>query len=72
MDMFSLIIGIALISMIYLVYQIIRNEKVYRIRMVWLGDSNFSKLERYSYEYMYVPSKHNWWGLKYPTKSNFK
>ncbi len=62
----NIIIGslFGIISM-YLIYQLIRNNKVAKIRRKWVL-SDDSRYNKYDYDYMYKPSKHNLYGLRFP------
>lgn len=61
---------ILVLVLIYCVYQLIRNQKVYEIRLGWInkGDPRFDK---YTYEDMVNPSFKNWLGLKFPNENDF-
>ena len=65
-----LVFSISLVVFIYGVYQLIRNSKVYKIRQKWI-ETDDNRLHKYSYDYMFDPSKHNWFGLKFPTEKAF-
>ena len=54
----------------YGVYQLIRNEFVYRIRAEWFKRDD-KRWYKYSYDFMFEPSSHNWFGLKFPTEKDF-
>lgn len=55
---------------IYCLYQLARNEKVYKIRINWIN-KNDPRLDKYTYEDMFRPSFKNWFGLKFPKESDF-
>ena len=63
---------ILFIAFIYVVYQIKRNEAVFKIRMKWINTYQFNRHDRWSYEYMVDPNKSNWYGLKYPKEKDYK
>lgn len=67
-DIFTL--GILLPLMIYFLYQLVRNAAVYRIRRRWIMRDD-ERWYRYSYEFMFDPSKQNLHGIKYPRESQF-
>lgn len=56
---------------LYIVYQMVRNEVIFKIRMNWT-DTRDKRWYKYSYGYMLDPRKHNWYGLKYPRDNHFK
>lgn len=56
---------------IYGFYQFARNDKIYAIKIKWINNKE-QKNDKYSYNYMFGPSKHNWYGLKFPAESDFK
>ena len=61
---------VLILGLIYWIYQLIRNEMVYRIRIKWIN-SNDKRHDIYSYDYMFEPHKRNWYGLKLPLDSHF-
>lgn len=61
---------LSVLAFIYGVYQLIRNEFVYRIRIKWIEEDDI-RWHNYSYDFMFNPSKHNWFGLKFPTDKAF-
>jgi len=70
LTLIGILIIILLIGLAYLVFQIKRNHKVYDIRTNWLY-TNDNRWYEYTYDYMYTPAKHNWYGLKYPQDSDY-
>lgn len=60
-----------LLWLIYLFFQIKRDDATYDLKVKWLkrGDVRYDK---YSYNYIFKPSKQNWYGLKMPKDSDFK
>jgi hypothetical protein len=67
--MVAFLITLAL-SLTYLAYQWLRNIAVFDIQMKWLAENN-PKRNIYSYVFMFFPSKHNYFGLRYPKDENF-
>jgi hypothetical protein len=61
---------ILVLALIYCFYQLARNKKVYDIRMDWIKE-NDPRWDKYTYDYMFKPSFRNWFGLKFPIKSDF-
>ena len=55
---------------IYSVYQLVRNEFVYRIRIKWIQKDDI-RHNQYSYGRMFGPSKHNYFGFQFPTDKAF-
>jgi len=66
-----IILGIAVLVLIYLIYQIVRNDKVAEIRFGWI-EKNDSRIDEYTYDEMFNSSFKNWLGLKYPNEKDFK
>ena len=56
---------------IYLLYQWLRTKEVHSIQIKWIRDSS-PKRYKYPYDYMFIPSAHNWFGLKYPKDEMYK
>lgn len=56
--------------LIYCFYQLVRNHAVYRIRKKWIL-SDDERWYKYSYEFMFDRSKHNWHGIKFPRESDY-
>jgi len=72
----TIIILTSILSMLYLVliyclYQLLRNEATYKIVRNWL-DSDDKRYYRYSYDFIFDPSRHNRFGFQFPKESNFK
>ncbi len=61
---------ITTILIIYFIYQLLRNDKVYRIRINWKLNDDY-RYAYFSYESMLFPNKKNWFGLKYPEDNHF-
>ena len=64
------ILGISVLVLFYFFYQLVRNQKVYEIRIDWINEDD-PRRHKYTYEYMITPSFRNWLGLKFPSKSDF-
>ena len=62
---------ISLLVPIYLFYQLVRNQKIYKIRIDWINEDD-PRWYKYTYGYMLYPSFRNWFGLKFASKSDFK
>ena len=39
--------------------------------MNWIATGQYSRLEKYTWEYMLMPNKHNWYGFKLPKDKDF-
>ena len=65
-----LVLGLVVIAQIYILYQMIRNNKVLKIRLKWIADKD-PRIEQYSYSKMNRASKKNWLGLIYPNENQF-
>lgn len=68
---FFIAIGILLLALFYVIYQLIRNNAVFKIRRKW-RDRGDCRWYKYSYEDMYDPKKENYFGLQYPKEKYFK
>lgn len=66
-----IIVIICFIGMLYTAYQFARNNKVYSIRQKWIADDD-RRWYKYDYDDMYIPGKHNWYGLLWPNDKHFK
>lgn len=55
---------------IYYIYQMLRSEAVFLIRSRWI-ESNNDNWDKYTYQYMLDPKRHNWYGLKFPKEKHF-
>ena len=76
MENLLLTMSVVLMSFLFLMtvkelYQILRIEKVYRIRRKWIY-SDDSRYDKYSYDEMLKPNSSNLFGLKYPNEKDFK
>lgn len=63
---------VSCILLLYSLYQLCRNEKVYQIQMKWLDNDEFDRLNKHSYDYMMDANKKNWFGLKYPNEKDYE
>ncbi len=52
-------------------YFMARNNKVYNIRSVWI-DTGDVRWDIYSYNYMFLPNKKNWFGVRWPQDSQYE
>lgn len=59
-----------LLALIYILYQMLRNNEVYSIRIDWII-TNDKRFDKYSYDEMFNPSKKNYYGLRYPRDKHF-
>lgn len=66
---FLIIFGVILI--IYTIYQLFRNEEVFKIRVMWILTDD-ERWSRYSYKKMFDPNLDNWFGLRWPSDKNYK
>ena len=58
-------------GLFYIYFQLKRNDETYKLVGKWI-DEDDERYYMYSYEYIFKPSKHNWFGLKIPKDSDFK
>jgi streptogramin lyase len=65
-----LILVILVLLAISCLYQLLRNHMVFNIRRIWIT-TNDDRWDTYSYMTMFLPSKHNWYGLKLPKDSDY-
>ena len=68
MKIFIIVFGIIII--IYNGYQLIRTHRLSVIRRKWINTDD-KRWHKYSYEYMFNPSKHNLYGFKFPKDKQF-
>ena len=66
----EVIINLMVFVILYLMYQLIRNHFVYKIRIKWL-ETEDNRYTLYSYDFMQDPNKHNYFGLKFPRECNY-
>lgn len=59
------------LALLYCAYQLIRNQVVYEIRKKWIINDD-KRIYKYTYDYMFVPRKENYFGLQYPREINFQ
>jgi len=64
------IIGILLCGVLYCLYQLIRNTKIFKIRSVWI-ETNDKRWFKHSYDFMMDPNQHNWFGFRYPKDKHY-
>jgi len=55
----------------FLFWQIFRNNKVYKIRALWIA-TNDDRWYLYSFGEMTNPNKYNKFGIKYPKDKDFR
>lgn len=67
----EIIFYVLLFGIVYCLYQLVRNDKIYHIRINWI-DTDDKRRDKYSYDEMFRPNKHNWFGLKYPNEKQYK
>ena len=65
-----ILLFLSVLTATYALYQLIRNEFIYRIRVEWIKTDD-KRWYKYSYDFMFEPSSHNWFGLKFPTEKDF-
>ena len=63
--------GVCFMMIIYCLYQLVRNEKVYKILSAW-RDANDIRCSTYNYNYMFNPKKNNWFGLRWPQDNQYE
>ena len=66
-----ILIIICIIGVLYCLYQLERNRQIYKIVTKWVNQDD-ERYYNYSYNYMADPSKHNWYGLKYPKDKHYE
>jgi predicted PurR-regulated permease PerM len=59
-----------ILILIYLFYQLARNNKVYNIRIKWIYNDD-KRYGKYTYNEMFKASHRNYLGLKYPNEKDF-
>lgn len=65
-----IILGSPILLLIYCIYQLMRNQKVYKIRIYWII-KNDPRYDKYTYDDMFKPNLKNWFGLKFPNENDF-
>ena len=55
----------------YTMLQIVRHELIHKIQETWIKNRN-DLYNKYSYDFMFNPSRHNWFGLLIPREKHFK
>jgi len=68
--MIWVIITAAALAGVYGIYQILRNEKVFQIRVSWIENRD-TRRQEYTYGEMFNPTMHNLFGLKFPNEKDF-
>ena len=69
--MIKLVITLLLLAVFYCLYQLLRNQEVFRIRTEWTYERS-ELWHKYTYDEMMNPSRKNWYGFKYPNEKDFK
>lgn len=59
------------LNILFLKFQMKRNDKVGDIRLYWI-DSKDDRLNKYTYDFMFESSKHNWYGFRFPNEKHYK
>jgi len=65
-------LSVSVIILFYSIYQLFRNEKVYKIRIKWIDNDKWEVHKKYSYDDMMCANKKNWYGLKWPNENDYK
>ena len=68
---FCVYIALIILFLNYIIYQLVRNEIVYRIHMKWIDNEEYERLNRYDYDFMLNPNKKNLFGLKWPNEKDY-
>ena len=63
--------GCGICVLLYCFYQFIRNYATYRIIGRWI-ESHDKRYDRFTYEYIFTPNTHNWYGLKFPREKDYE
>ena len=69
--MYVVLISFVILMIVKEFYQILRTQKVYKIRRKWIY-SDDSRYYKYSFDEMFKPNYNNLFGLKYPNEKDFK
>ena len=67
---FVILIAVMFLFLLYSLYQLERNNEVFKIRKNWIYTDD-DRWDKYSYDYMVEPNKHNWYGLRYPKDNHY-
>jgi len=62
--------SIIILSILYVVYQIARIRKLYKIRVNWIETDDI-RYTTTSYDEQVDPNKTNWYGFKWPKDSDY-
>ena len=65
-----ILISCSLLMVGYGIYQLFRNEKVFKIRMKWI-ETQDTRWHYFPYEYMLHPKKNNWFGFRFPKDEHY-
>ena len=60
-----------ILIIIYWVYQYIRSKATLNLILKWIGNGD-KRYEKYSFNDILSPNKHNWFGLRYPKDKYYK
>ena len=66
----EVITNLMIFGILYLIYQLIRNRFIYKIRIKWI-ETNDNRYNLYSYDFMINPNTHNYFGLRFPKECNY-
>ena len=66
----SILLIISLVALVWSIYQLVRNEAVFKIRKKWINNLD-DRWYQYSNEQMYKPSRKNIFGLIFPNEKQF-
>jgi len=66
-----IVIGVMFGCMGYFLYQIIRIQRIFKIRMKWIKDGD-RRYDTCSHKYMADPNKDNWYGFRLPMDKHYK
>lgn len=64
------ILSIGFAGILYCLYQLLRNQKVYEIRIKWIRTQD-KRYGKYSYSEMFVQSAKNWFGFRWPKDEHY-
>ena len=62
---------VCVVMIVYCIYQLKRNDAVYKIRNNWIKTRD-PRHGTYSYDCMFDPNRINWFGLKFPKDEHFR
>lgn len=69
---FSLAFILLGLAFFYQGYQLRRNSEILTIRLKLINEGKFGLVKKTSYEQIFYPNKSNWYGLKFPSESDYK